>query len=233
MLHDELLPELPRLVLAEGHDYNLMRQALDSAVFSVAMDYIDMTARHVGGQILLRRVAGSDAASTTGPPPIVPLDPEVQRRALDILDRHVFADGAFTLAPEVLAQLKADLLHDWNYPWRFASDYRLGDRIAGLYQTALSLLLEPARLARVLDNERRVASGADRFTLPELFERLELSAFGPDGAPSPTVDRRALQRLLVQHLTQLTLQPESGTPAEAGQLAARSLRSIRSRIKLS
>jgi hypothetical protein len=94
ILHGEVLPKLPELVLGEGHDYNLLRQALDSAVFSVAMDYIDMSARHVGGQILLRRVAGSPAAEKGGPPPVTPVDPDVQRRALKVLDEQLFADGA-------------------------------------------------------------------------------------------------------------------------------------------
>ena len=50
MIQEEVLPRLPELVLTEGHDYNLLRQALDSAIFSVAMDYVDMAARQVGGQ---------------------------------------------------------------------------------------------------------------------------------------------------------------------------------------
>ena len=227
MLRGEVLPRLHELVLAEGHDYNLLRQALDSAVFSVAMDYIDMTARHVGGQILLRRVADSPAAAAAGPPPITPVPADVQRQALEVLDRHLFADGAFALAPETMQLLKADLKFDWNYPWRFASDYNVGHRIAGLYDAAISALLEPERLARVLDNERRVSAGEDRFTLPELFERLERSAFST--LRDLPADRRALQRVLVTRLTALTLDPAQGTPAEASQLAASTLRSIRVR----
>lgn len=224
MIHDEVLPRLPELVLAEGHDYNLLRQALDAAIFSVAMDYVDAAARHVGGQILLRRVAGPAAAA--GPPPVTPVPAATQRRALDVLARRVFADGAFALAPETMALLKADLLYDWNYPWRYESDYDLGGRIAGLYESALSVLLDPARLARVLDNERRLPPGADRFTLPELFAALAGTAFESLEVPALTADRRALQRVLVSHLADLVLEPERGTPAEASQLAAATLRSI-------
>ena len=75
MIHEEVLPRLPELVLAEGHDYSLIPQALDAAIFSVAMDYIDLVARHIGGQILLRRVANSPAALAGGPPPITPIEP--------------------------------------------------------------------------------------------------------------------------------------------------------------
>ena len=229
ILHTEVLPKLPELVLGEGHDYNLLRQALDSAVFSVAMDYIDMSARHVGGQILLRRIAGSPAAEKGGPPPITPVDPDVQRRALKVLDEQIFADGAFALPPETLALLKADLLEDWNYDWRYASDYSLASRIAGLYDAALGTLFQPARLARVLDNERRTAKAP--LTLPELFTHLETTAFGTlkPGAKL-SQDRRTLQRILVTRFAKLSLTPEKGTPADASQVAASTLRSIDARI---
>jgi len=230
VIREELLPRLPELVLAEGHDYSLLRQALDAAIFSVAMDYVDLAARHVGGQVVLRRVAGS-AAGAGGPPPIRPVTAALQRQALDVLDREVFADGAFALPPETMALLKADLLPDWNYPWRYASDYHLGSRVAGLYEAALATLLEPARLARVIDNERRVAAAADRFLLPELFERLERSTFGDLAAGPPSADRRALGRALVARLVGLALEPERGTPAEASQLATRSLRRIADRME--
>jgi hypothetical protein len=237
MAREEVLPRLAELVLAEGHDYSQLRQALDAAVFSVVMDYIDITARHVGGQILLRRVADSPATPRGGPPPITPVEPDTQRRALSVLEQQVFADGAFSPSPELLAALKADLLFDWNYPWRYASDYNVATRIAGLYDGTLRTLFDPARLARILDNERRVAAGADRFTLPELFGRLAAIGFadlgtgpatGPhtDAEPMLSSDRRALQRLLVSHLVRLSLNPGNGTPAEASQIASMTLRSL-------
>ncbi|MCG8422968.1 MAG: zinc-dependent metalloprotease [Proteobacteria bacterium] len=227
ILRKEVLPRLAELVLAEGRDYNLLRQALDAVVFSVAMDYIDISARHVGGQILLRRRANSQASPKAGPPPIRPVPAADQRRALDVLDRHVFADGAFSFPPGLLAALKADLLPDWNYPGRYASDYDVGARMEGLYGTALATLLDPRRLARVRDNERRAAGTDKAFQLPELFERLERSAFS--GVASPHADRRALQRVLVDHLSALVLERHRHAPAEVAQLAADSLRSIRTR----
>jgi uncharacterized protein DUF4953/uncharacterized protein DUF5117 len=228
ILRTEVLPVLPKLVLGEGHDYNLLRQALDSAVFSVALDYVDMSARFVGGQILLRRVAGSPAAPKGGPAPVTPVSQAEQRRALAVLDRQVFADGAYALSPETLAVLKADLLEDWNYPWRFERDYNISTRIAGLYDSAFTTLFQPARLARVLDNERRTPK--DPVTLPEIFGHLEATAFGGPAGASLSQDRRALQRLLVSHLAKLAVAPLKGTPAEASQVAAATLRDISRRI---
>ncbi len=240
MIRSEVLPRVKELVLAEGHDYSHIRQALDAAIFSVAMDYIDMTARHVGGQVLLRRVAGSRASPEGGPPPIRPVPAADQRRALAILEENLFPEGAFALDAETLAALKADMHRDWNYPWRHGSDWTIGRRIAGLYDAALRTLLEPARLTRVLDNERRVAPGEDRFTLPELLQRLVAIGFDdlPSGgkagakqtftvaAPAVGPDRRALQRLLVKHLLAMALAPADGSPPEASQLAHRAIRAI-------
>lgn len=230
ILREEVVPRVEELVLAEGHGYNLLRQALDSAVFSVAMDYIDMSARHVGGQVLSRRVPGSPNAGAGAPPPVTPVDPALQRRALAVLDAQLFADGAFAFSPATLAALQADLLEDWNYPWRYASDYNVATRVAGLYDAALGTLLQPARLARVLDNERR-AGGGDALTVPELLGHLEATAFG-GLAPGSRLsqDRRALQRLLVAHFAKLAVAPEAGTPAEASQVAAATLRGVGRRI---
>lgn len=237
ILQEEVLPRLPELVVAEGHDYNHIRQALDAAVFSVAMDYIDIAARYVGGQVVLRRVAGSTSTAKSRPPPLTPVSPTIQRRALEVLDKHVFAEDAFRIPPEAMALLKPDLLVDWNYPWRYASDYNIITRVAGLYDSALSTLFKPKRLARVLDNERRCAPGTSRFTLPELMGHLKETAFGAlahrtrgkdysSSAPMLSQERRALQRLLVSHLVKLAIDAPSGTPAEASQLAAFTLRSI-------
>ena len=233
MLQEEVLPVLPKLVLEEGHDYNLLRQALDSAIFSVAMDYVDMTARFVGGQELLRRVAGSKGAKAGGPPPITPVSPEKQRQALEILDQRLFEPGLYHLSKETLAQLEADLHYDWNYPWRYASDYNIDTRIAGLYQSALDTLLAPDRMARILDNENRYSG--EPFTLLEMMEHLYQTAFGgvevvpEEGASEEEAeeelpsdlhsDRRALQRLLVKAWLKLAIEPPKGTPPMASQIA--------------
>jgi hypothetical protein len=222
-----VVPRVDEFVLAEGHGYSLLRQALDSAVFSVAMDYIDLSARHVGGQVLLRRDPGTGG----GPAPITPVDPALQRRALRVLDEQLFAEGAFAFSPATLGTLQADLLEDWNYPWRYASDYNIATRIAGLYDAALGALLQPARVARVLDNERRAPATVEALTLPELFGHLEATAFdGLTPAAKLSQDRRALQRLLVAHLAKLAVAPPEGTPAEASQVAAATLRSVGRRI---
>jgi hypothetical protein len=239
LMQAEVLPRITELVIEEGHDFNRIRQALDAAIFSVAMDYIDITARHVGGQTLRRIVADGNPRPAAAP--VTPLDPARQRRALEILDTLLFDPQAFPASPELLSALKADFQFDWNYPYRHASDYSFDSRVAFLYDSALDTLLQPRRLARVVDNERRYGKGISSLTLPELFGHLLRTAFtgmdragsarATEAAPAIPARRRALQRLLIQRLAGLTLTPPAGTPAEAREVARESLLDARSRIR--
>jgi len=239
MIQQEVLPRIAELVVKEGHDYNVVRQALDAAIFSVALDYIDIVARFVGGQDV-RRIVAEPSAAPRGAP-VAPLNPGLQRRALTVLDRLVFDPNSFPASPRLLALLKSDLLLDWNYPYRFASDYSFDNRVAFLYDSALSTLLEPRRLARIQDNERRTETGVPPLTLPELFGHLESTALTgmekagltPAGGGAQVIParRRSLQRLLVSRLSTLTLAPPRGTPAEATQVARSTLREIRARVR--
>ena len=239
MIQKELLPKIGDLVVAEGHDYNRIRQALDAAVFSVSLDYIDIAARYVGAQTLRRIVA--DGNPDPKIPPVVPLDPAMQRQALVVLDKTLFDPAAFQVSPEVLSLLKSDFLYDWNYPYRYYTDYSVESRVSFLYDSALDALFNPRRLGRVLDNQKRSPGNASALTLPELFGHLTSTAFtGLEKAgmsrassthPALPGRRRVLERLLVNRMSDMVLAPPKGMPAEAGQAARATLVGIRSRIR--
>ena len=238
MIQKEVLPRIGELVVAEGHDYNRIRQALDAAIFSVSLDYIDLAARYVGGQSLRRIVAGPPDPKV---PPVAPLDPALQRQALAVLDRTLFDPSAFQVSDQVLSLLKSDYLYDWNYPYRYYTDYSFESRVAFLYDSALGALLEPRRLGRVIDNQRRSARGTSPLTLPELFGHLTSTAFaGLDkagltratpAAPAVPGRRRALQRLTVERMSNLLLAPPKGSPPEAVPAARAMLVDIRGRVR--
>ena len=235
----EVLPKLPQLVMGEGHDYNVLRQALDAAIISVAMDYFDIASRHVGGQEILRLHHTDRAAPLRAS--IHPVPAATQRAALDLLDRRLFSDAAFSVGPELLNLLKPDLELDWNYSYRYASNYVFESRMAYLYSTTLGTLFDPDRIARVKDNESRVAAGEPVFMLPELFDRLTSTVFkgleqgnvGSKASRAPGVSsrRRTLQRIYVGQLSDLVLKPATNMPADASMLAAAHLRRIRDRIR--
>lgn len=224
MIHNELLPRLPELVLAETHTYSAVRQALDAVVFSVALDYVDILTRHIGGQILRRVTARSPPDRTRAPIEVVPATR--QRRALAVLIDRVFGPDAFPTPPALLNTLKADLQFDWNYPHRLGSNYDVHERLAFVYRTAIASLLTPPRLARILDNESRVETG-DVFTAAELFTTLSRAAFGSLEMSSRR--ERLLQLELLGAYTKLSLD-RGEAPAAARQLATRELDTLRQRI---
>jgi hypothetical protein len=239
MIQEEVLPRIGDLVVSEGHDFNRIRQALDAAIFSVALDYIDLTVRYVGGQSMRRIVAKSGQPPAVSP--VVPLDPALQRRALAVLDQRLFDPQAFQASEQLLAQLKPDFQYDWNYPYRYYTDYSFDSRVAFLYDSALESLLEPRRLARVVDNQRRQPHETSPLTLPELFGHLTTTAFsgvdkvglsrGTVSRPSVSSRSRSLQRLTVTRMTELLLNPKPGAPPEATQVARATLLEIRNRVR--
>src|SRR4030095_8575712 len=97
--------------------------------------------------------AGGIAAPPEAPAPmkqpIRPLPASAQRAALDLIDRRLFSDAADNVRPGVLNLLKPDLEYDWNYPYRYASNYAFESRVAYLYGTTLGTIFDPDRIARI------------------------------------------------------------------------------------
>ena len=228
MIHEELLPQLAKLVLAETHTYATIRQALDAVVFSVALDYVDILTRHVGGQTLLRVTPGASSENEALPIQVVPADR--QRQALAVLAEHIFGPRAFPTPPDLLNALKADLHEDWNFPHRLGTNYDIHQRIEFVYKAAVTALLSRDRLTRILDNEDRVKSDDSVFTVAELFTTLSRTAFDSLDRPSELSRRqRMLQSELVAGYTHLALDPKAG-PEPARQLAQRELDELRQRL---
>jgi hypothetical protein len=104
----------------------------------------------------------------------------------------------------------------------------------------LGRLLDPLVLARVRDNELKVAADEDAFTLAELFEKLsksvmsEVTAIGPgdytDRKPAIPSLRRGLQRALIIRLAGIAMAGGASNP-DAQALAADQMRSLSTGIE--
>jgi hypothetical protein len=104
----------------------------------------------------------------------------------------------------------------------------------------LGRLLDPLVLARVRDNELKVPTEEDAFTLAELFEKLsksvmaEVTSLEPgdytDRKPAVPSLRRGLQRAFVIRLAGIAMGGGASNP-DAQALAADQLRSISSGIE--
>lgn len=102
------------------------------------------------------------------PAPVRPVDAERQRRALQFILDNGFDDKAFGLTPEVLEHLGTEQWFDGGR--RDRADLPVHDTVLGAQASAMTMLINPTRLGRVLDNEMRTPPGQDALTVPEVFD---------------------------------------------------------------
>jgi hypothetical protein len=106
-----------------------------------------------------------------------PVDVERQRRALKFIAENAFMDKSFGLTPEILAKLGAMQWFDGPGSDRRA-DIPVHDVVLGVQGSAMSMVLNPSTLGRVLDNEMRTPAGQDALTVPEVFHELRTYVWG-------------------------------------------------------
>ncbi len=146
--------------------------------------------------------------------PIVVVPAEQQRKALDFILENVFLDEAYGLTPDLLAYMTNDPLEDVSGP-----SWPIHDRVMGIQASSLSSLLDPRTLRQIYDNEFRVPSDEDAFTLNELFTKVNGSIWkeieeAPQGKfterqPAISSLRRNLQTEHIERLFDLAGESES------------------------
>ncbi len=219
----------------DGQSWHLLREAYE-VLLAEQLGAIRVAGRCVGGVHVHRDRKGDPDARD----PLVPVDAEVQRRALRLVAENAFREEAFDLRPAVLARLAADKHRHWGNPGAGEEAFPVHDRIAQIQGFALLYLLNPGTLSRVYDNELRVEAGADALTLPEVIGGVADEVFGdlradPAGrefdnrAPVISGLRRNLQSQLVARLVDLALDP-GWMPPPVPALARGRLESIRADI---
>jgi len=193
-----------------------LRQVFET-IFSYYFSQVDNATVYVGGQSFDRHRIGSRGGTL----PLEPIPAGEQRRALQLLEEYVFAEGAFDFSPDLINRLVPSRWSDWGNPDRYASlDYPIGDRILGLQTYVLRELLAPTRLSRLRDLELKTAPG-NTLTLPELFEMLNNSIWTEilrdDGVAIGGL-RRSLQQVYLDILADMVLE-NTRVPEDAKTLA--------------
>jgi hypothetical protein len=243
----KLMPTIIRRVVADGEGYQRARRALDMLLFE-HMRSASVAGRFIGGQYIHRDHKGDP----NGRPPLVPVEAAKQRDALRFVCDRIFAEGAIEVPKELLGFLAAGRWSHWGTN-DFEGDvnYPIHDRILAIQRTALSTCLDPERLDQVLDAEVTLGSGAEVFTLPELFDTLTQAIFtevgagkgakgaagaaaaaGPAGKkPLISSVRRNLQRAYLERLVNMAVKTRYGmAPQVVRALACRQLEQIGERI---
>ena len=175
--------------------------------------------------------------------PVVPVEPELQRRALAFVITNSFNDDAYGLTPELLSKMTVDKWWDEGFQAIFADPaYNVHDNILGIQASVLTQVLNPTTLRHVYDNEFRVAAGEDAVTLPEVLNAVTDAAFTELDKPvrdhftarEPMISslRRNLQREVIERLIDLSMPGNFAGAASKpiATLSAQKLRDLQGRI---
>ena len=124
---------------------------------------VSMMANWLGGSYINRDRKGDPE----GRPPIVVVDADRQRAAMNFVIDNTFNDDSYGLTPELVNHLSIDHMSRSFYA---EPAWPIHDRIMGIQSTSLSQLLGPTTLRRIYDNELRVPADEDAITLKEVLD---------------------------------------------------------------
>ena len=187
---------------------------------------ISMMANWIGGAHVYRDKKGDPNART----PIEPVSADIQRTALQFVIDNAFEDEAFGLTPDLLNHMTVDkwLGGGGGAGFNTHGTWEIHDRVLGIQAAALTMLMNPTTLRRVMDNEKQVPSDVDMLTLPELLDTVSDSIWTEvtSGvsksytAREPMISsfRRNLQREHITRLIDLALD-DSTTGAASATIA--------------
>jgi len=208
-LIQELRDKILERSVEEGDSWENTRRAFQS-LLSQHFRNVVTAANWLGGSHITRDVVGS------GDDPVQPIDAEKQRMALALVIDQTFHDESFGITPELLRKMTVERYFDEGIR-AFTADeaWNVHDTVLGVQGTAMTLVLNPTTLRHVLDNEYKIPSSEDAFTLAEMMQTISDDVWSElDGdvgrrftARDPMISslRRNLQSEHVDRLIDLSL----------------------------
>ena len=231
-LSTELMPKLLERAVKKGEGYQRARQAFNK-LFQEYWRTAQFAAKFPGGLFVHRDHQGDPHAR----PPFMLLTAKEQREGLKLVADHVFRTPSYD--PKLLNYLPATHWSHWGIVESYRLDYPIAEYVATMQEMILYDLLNPMTMARLHDNELKIVSDADRYTLAEHLRTVVETIFtewkdGKAGKYSDTKPyiaefRRNLQRMALKDLAYLVQEPYSG-PEDARTLARMHLQSLDTQI---
>jgi hypothetical protein len=225
-LINRLFDSLPSRMVAPGQGYSRLRSAFTDLLNDRWYATL-VTTKYLGGATTARDHRGDPSAR----PAIVTVPAAVQRQALAFIAEAGFGEQAYRFSPELLSHLGPDRWRHWgSAPGSDGRiDFPLHNWATAQQSALLNQLLDPVVLSRIRDAELRAAEGEPTVTIPELFatltEAIWAEAGYPGAAGKPAVARnvtsvrRDLQRLYLNNLVRMIVNPLPETPEDARTLA--------------
>jgi hypothetical protein len=225
-LINRLFDSLPARMVAPGQGYARLRTAFTDLLNDRWYATL-VTTKYLGGAVTARDHRGDPSAR----PAFVTVPAAVQRQALEFIAEAGFGPQAYRFSPELLSHLGPNRWRHWgSAPGNDGRiDFPLHNWAMAQQGSLLNQLLDPAVLARIRDAELRASAGESTVTIPELFATLTTAIWAETGYPGSatkpvapqnvTSVRRDLQRLYLNNLIRMIVNPLPDTPEDARTLA--------------
>ncbi len=214
----------------DGQSWQKARQ-VHQQLLGMQQSAVSTAIHWIGGAHVHRSMKGDEGA----PAPVRPVDVAQQRRALRFVVEHAFDAASFGLDPEVLAHLQSDNWYDEGYAAGHA--WPVTQSVLGVQASAMTGLINPQRLAWVMDNELRTPAGEDALTVPEILAAVRERVWSAPDAAGPFTEREPMigqlgRNLQNEHLSRMvSLATGMRWPGASGRtiqaLAREELRAIR------
>lgn len=215
-----------------GESYEVLRRSFLRALNQSGQSMLG-AAKYVGGVYHSRDFVGDP----NGRPPYRPVPGVQQKEALALINANCFAPRAFQFPPQLLNKLDRERL--WNALNLAASfdapqDMPIHQIILGVQRAVLDRLFHPVVLNRILDNELRYTNVEERFSLGELFGRVQDAVWADAQRPAGglTIDshRRSLQREHLRKLIGMLLR-DASVPEDARTMSRYYLTELKAKLR--
>lgn len=185
----------------DGQSWQKARQVYQQ-LLGMQASSVSMAMNWVGGAYITRSLKGEPDA----PAPVRPVEAKQQRRALAFIVDHAFNSDSFGLDPATLAYLQSDNWYDEGYSSAHA--WPVAQSVLGIQASALTGLINPGRLAWVMDNELRTPADEDALTVPEIFTAVREQIWALPDPGGAYTNREPLigqleRNLQMEHLSRL------------------------------
>jgi hypothetical protein len=236
-LINRLFDSLDTRMVAPGQGYSRLRTAFTDLLTDRWYAML-VTTKYLGGAMTARDHRGDPSAR----PAFVTVPAAVQREALRFLTEAGFGEQAYHFRPQLLSQLGPNRWRHWgSAPGADGRiDFPLHEWAMAQQAGLLGQLLDPAVLSRIRDAELRATEGEPTVTIPELFSTLTAAIWAEVGYPGAggkpamprnvTSVRRDLQRLYLNSLIRMLVNPLPDTPEDARTLARATLTELGSQL---
>ena len=223
-----LLDSLETRVVPPGEGYGRLRAAFVD-LLSDRWYALLVSTKYLGGATTARDHRGDPDAR----PAFTTVPADRQREALLFVAEEGFGERAWTFPPELLSRLAPERWRHWGAAGATArADFPVHEWALTQQRSLLGRLLDPVGLSRIRDAELRALPGEPTLGLPEVFETLTRSVWTELGMRSGAKQgharsirsvRRDVQRLHLNAMIALLVQPAAGTPEDARSLARATL----------